>query len=256
MGGLRQTALWRSQPGTGLPRPLHPSRGAVEPATAGCERWRGHVSMERLSCQRAGKIACDDARKRRVHPALSHPCAATRLPAHPVLRRALKPQSKSAPGTMPSPADSAHTRSVAESRRLPSMASACDGRIGTMLSEVRQRQNGSHACPASIPDNRSGVVVAGFIMTTTFPSTIREGIAVSAMNGRALSKDTIYMGVTRIRRDTTPRPADRRLPAVHIHPKPPANWPADHSPLPLDIPQYKAKPITPATARFYKGEAV
>jgi hypothetical protein len=41
-------------------------------------------------------------------------------------------------------------------------------------------------------------------MKTTFPSTISEGIAISATNGKALSKDAIYTGATRDSR-VTPR---------------------------------------------------
>jgi len=133
-----------------------------------------------------------------------------RLPAHSVFRAALESQPKSAAGAMPPVAGHAHGRAVAESRRLPSVASACDGRLDTMLSEVRQRKDGSGPCHPSLPDHPSGVAATGFLMRTTFPSTIGEGIAISAVSRRTSPTDRIYSRATVLFSGATSHPAERR----------------------------------------------
>ena len=69
-----------------LSRALHPPRRDLQLAACRLRRGGRHVQMEGLSDQRARPVQDHDARRRRVHPPLSHACAAERLPPHPPLR--------------------------------------------------------------------------------------------------------------------------------------------------------------------------
>ena len=69
-----------------LSRPLHPPRRHLELPAPRARREGRHLQMEGLPDQRPRPAQDHDARRRRVHPPLSPPCAAERLPPHPPLR--------------------------------------------------------------------------------------------------------------------------------------------------------------------------
>jgi len=61
---LRKGALWRSEPGARLSRPLHPPGGSFQRAAALWERRTGHVSVERLPHEGQTEVEGHDPRKR------------------------------------------------------------------------------------------------------------------------------------------------------------------------------------------------
>src|ERR1039458_1882186 len=86
MGGLRQATLRRTAPGDRVSRPLHPSRGHLQPASGSAARRPSFVSLERLPAP--GTAQGNDGLRRGVHPPFPAACAAARLSAHPLLRLA------------------------------------------------------------------------------------------------------------------------------------------------------------------------
>ena len=84
MGGLCQASLRRTAAGAGVPGPLYPSRGHLQPAPAGAGR---RPSLLRWKDYRDGsKSKVHDRLRRGVHPPLPAALPAARLPAHPLLR--------------------------------------------------------------------------------------------------------------------------------------------------------------------------
>src|SRR5262249_24134964 len=85
---LQQAALRRAGSGARLSRPLHPSRRHLEQSPP-CSRWaRRDLPLQGLPPQRAGAVLHNDARRRRVHQALSAPRSAKEVSSHPPLRTA------------------------------------------------------------------------------------------------------------------------------------------------------------------------
>ena len=86
MGRLRQAAVRRTEGRARLSRALHPPRRDLQLAARRARREGRHLQMEGLPDQRPRPVQDHDARRRRVHPPLSHARAAERLPPHPPLR--------------------------------------------------------------------------------------------------------------------------------------------------------------------------
>jgi hypothetical protein len=117
-----------------LSRPLHPSRRHLQLASHCARRQGRHLQMERLSDQRPRPAQDHDARRRRVHPPLSPPRAAERLPPHPALRpvrqrgsrsehRARAPIARRAPPNVGAPKPTAKPKTS----RLPAAARVAAG---------------------------------------------------------------------------------------------------------------------------------
>ena len=86
MGRLRQAPLRRTAVRPRLSRPLHPPRRHLELPAHRARRRGRHLPLEGLPGRRPRPAQDHDARRRRVHPPLSSPRAAERLPPHPPLR--------------------------------------------------------------------------------------------------------------------------------------------------------------------------
>jgi hypothetical protein len=92
-------------------------------------RWPGHLrcpqdlQVEGLQGRRARSIQDDDARHRRVHSPVPHPCPAARLPPHPPLRPArqafLRRQHRPRPRAACRAEASKHCRRRPDSRAIP-----------------------------------------------------------------------------------------------------------------------------------------
>ena len=93
---LRHLAPVRKKPGWSTPRllrwagggarvpvPLHPPGRGIEQPPDRLRPGRRHLPLQRLPSRRHGPPAGHKARDRRVHPSLSDPCPAARLPPHP-----------------------------------------------------------------------------------------------------------------------------------------------------------------------------
>ena len=82
---------------------LHPSRRHLQSPPDRMRPERRHLQVEGLQDRRARPLQGDDARHPRVHPPLSHPCAARGLPPHPLLwparQRQARRQHRSRPRT-------------------------------------------------------------------------------------------------------------------------------------------------------------
>ena len=78
---------------------LYPSgRHQQQPTARLRSTWR-HLQVEGLSRQAASSLQDHDPGHARVHPALSHPCAAHRLPPHPSLRTPRQPHPDQTPAS-------------------------------------------------------------------------------------------------------------------------------------------------------------
>ena len=86
MGGLRQTPLRRSRGRARLSLALYPPRRHLQQPPADLRRSGRRVPLQRLPRRWPRTAKGHEADNRRVHPPLSHPCAATRLSPHSSLR--------------------------------------------------------------------------------------------------------------------------------------------------------------------------
>src|SRR5438067_7076648 len=107
MGRLQQTAVRWPRGSVALSRALHPPRRHFQPPPARARSQRRHLQVEGLPHRRSRAIQVDDARYRRVHPALPDACLAARLPPYPLLRLAHEPNPRREYRTRPRTACSA-----------------------------------------------------------------------------------------------------------------------------------------------------
>ena len=84
MGGLLETSFRRCATCASLSRPVHPSRGDLQPSTRRTRRWHGHVPLARFRSQK--QEASDDAAGRRVPAPIPAARAAAWIRPHPPLR--------------------------------------------------------------------------------------------------------------------------------------------------------------------------
>src|SRR5580658_847979 len=152
LGGLRQAAFRRTAPGDRVPRPLHPSRSHLQPASGGAPRWPGFVPLERLSA--CGQTASDDGLRRGVHPPFPAACPAARLSAHPLLRLAgqLPPRAQAA--ALPASTSGTHCGPTSRAPGLPEFLCRPDRQKPAALSRVRDRNDDSHRNSAALPQCR------------------------------------------------------------------------------------------------------
>ena len=115
VGGLCQAALRRPSAGPRLRGPLYPPRGDLQQPSARYRRRSSPLPVERLSDTATSQN--DDLVRRRVHPAVSTPCVAGRVPAHSLLRLAGQPLPARKTGAVPPIAR--HAASRRSDRRRP-----------------------------------------------------------------------------------------------------------------------------------------
>jgi hypothetical protein len=141
VGRLCRAAIRRSPPRPQLPGPLHAPCCYLEQPAA---QPAGHVLLEGL--QARSRAAHDDARCRRVHPALPAARSAERAAAHPALRLPRQPlPANQARAVSPTPARTGATDpGVQRQGRLPRPLPEAHRQIPTRLPTVRQRTHGLH----------------------------------------------------------------------------------------------------------------
>src|ERR1700751_159188 len=102
LGGLFETSLRRSPIRAAISRPLHPSRGHLQPSPGFFHRWPGHLSLARFRPPQPTEVAL--ATGRSVPEPLSAAPTSARLRADPALRFPGQPTTREVPPALLSPA--------------------------------------------------------------------------------------------------------------------------------------------------------